>query len=203
VWSARGWLAYYDNTLQAYAFRTEPGSSAATADRYVPNALGDHGEWSPDGETFVFPEMVFVAGPPASDDEPPLFFSHLHRLDVRSGAILDLSGEEGVLVEDTGPAYSPDGHWLAFSRKYLDPGRWTLGRQLWRMRSDGLTPQALTDDPGFNHSGLAWSPDGQSLVYMRFNQIDMTRPAEIWWTAIDGSAGGQLAVGGYGPQWSP
>ena len=202
VWSARGWLAYYDNTLQAYAFRTEPGAGAA-ADRYVPNALGDHGEWSPDGETFVFPEMVFVAEAPTSDEGPPLFFSHLNRLDVRSGAILDLSGEEGFLVEDTGPAYSPDGHWLAFSRKYLDPGRWTLGRQLWRMRSDGLTPQALTDEPAFNHSGLAWSPDGQSLVYMRFDQIDMTRPAEIWWTAIDGSAGGLLAVGGYGPQWSP
>jgi hypothetical protein len=41
------------------------------------------------------------------------------------------------------------------------------------------------------------------MVYMRFDQIDMTRPAEIWWTAIDGSAGGQLAVGGYEPQWSP
>jgi len=203
-WSASGWLAYYDHSLQAYAFLTRPSSAEQAADRYVPNALGDRGEWSPDGESFVFPELAFVAESPVDETEqPPLFYSHLYRLDVRSGAILDLSGEKGYLVEDAGASYSPDGHWLAFSRKYLDPSRWTLGRQVWRMRSDGLNPEALTDEPGLNHSALAWSPDGQYLAYMLFDQTDMTRPAEIWWRSADGSAGGVLVVGGYAPAWSP
>ncbi len=203
-WSASGWLAYYDQTLQAYVFLSRPGAPEQPADRYVPNALGDRGEWSPDGESFVFPELAFVPESPADEtDRPPVFFSHLYRLDVRSGAILDLSGEKGYLVEDAGAAYSPDGHWLTFSRKYLDPSRWTLGRQIWRMRSDGLDPEALTDEPSLNHSALAWSPDGQSLAYMLFDQTDMTRPAEIWWRSVDGSAGGRLAVGGYAPAWSP
>ena len=203
-WSAGGWLAYYDETLQAYAFITRPGSPGQTADRYVPNALGDRGEWSPDGDSFIFPELDFVAESQADETEqPPLFFSHLFRLDVRSGAILDLSGEKGYLVEDTGAAYSPDGHWLTFSRKYLDPSRWTLGRQIWRMRSDGLDPEALTDEPGLNHSALVWSPDGTYLAYMLFDQTDMTRPAEIWWRSVDGSASGLLVVGGYAPAWSP
>jgi Tol biopolymer transport system component len=201
-WSSRGWLEYYDHTLQAYAFVAHPTSPEQPADRYVPNALGDRGVWSPDGESFVFPEIVFVAS--AEDDErPPLYYSHLYRLNVVSGAILDLSGETVSLVEDTGPAYSPDGLWLAFSRKYLDPGRWTLGHQIWRMRSDGLTPEALTDVPARNHSALTWSPDGRYLAYMEFDQVDMTKAAEIWWMALDGSASGSLASGGYAPQWSP
>jgi hypothetical protein len=205
VWSPLGWLAYYDHTLQAYAFVVEPAGPDQPVDLYIPNALGDRGDWSPDGETFVLPELVFVAETPTveSEDQPPVFYSHLYRVDVRSGAVLDLSGEEGYLVEDAGPAFSPDGLWLVFSRKYLDRSRWTLGRQIWRMRTDGLGAEALTDQPSLNHSALAWSPDGESLVYMLFDQTDMTRPAEVWWTAVDGSQGGQLALGAYSPQWSP
>jgi len=205
TWSSSGWLAYYDHALQAYAFLARPGTPEQPVDRYVPNALGDRGDWSPDGETFVLPEMVFVAEAPVpqAEEQPPVFYSHLYRVDVRSGAVLDVSGEEGYLVEDTGPAFSPDGLWLAFSRKYLDRPRWTLGRQIWRMRADGLDPQPLTDEPSLNHSALAWSPDGRYLVFMRFNQTEMTSPAEIWWMAVDGSAGGQLAVGAYAPQWGP
>jgi hypothetical protein len=205
AWSPIGWLAYYDLTLQAYALVIEPAGPDPSVDLYVPNALGDRGDWSPDGETFVLPELVFVADSPVvtGEDQPPVFYSHLYRVDVRSGAVLDLSGEAGYLVEDTGPAFSPDGLWLVFSRKYLDRSRWTLGRQIWRMRTDGLGAEALTDQPSLNHSALSWSPDGAFLVYMLFDQTDMTRPAEVWWTAVDGSQVGQLAVGAYSPQWSP
>lgn len=203
AWSSNGWLTYYDHALMAFGFLVAPDSAEQTADLYVPNALGDRGDWSPDGEAFVVPEMVFVPEAPAAEDRPPVFYSHLYRVDVRSGAVLDLSGEGGFLVEDTGPSFSPDGLWLAFSRKYLDRSRWTLGRQIWRMRTDGLAPEPLTDEPSLNHSALAWSPDGQYLVYMVFDQTDMTRPAEVWWMAVDGSSTGQLAVGAYSPQWSP
>jgi Tol biopolymer transport system component len=205
VWSSTGRLAYYDHVLQAYAFVFRPTAPEPPVDLYVPNALGDRGAWSPDGETFVVPEITFVIQEPNPELEegPPLFYSHLYRIDVASGAVLDVSGEEGFLVEDTGPAFSPDGLWLAFSRKYLDRNRWTLGRQIWRMRADGLAAEALTNEPGLNHSALAWSPDGEVLVYMRFDQTDMTRPAEVWWTALDGSAQGQLAVGAYAPGWIP
>jgi Tol biopolymer transport system component len=205
TWSSTGRLAYYDHDLQAYGFVDRPTSPEPPVDLYVPNALGDGGVWSPDGESFVVPEMVFVAEPsvPQAEDAPPLFYSHLIRVDVGSGAVLDLSGEEGFLVEDTAPAFSPDGLWLAFSRKFLDRSRWTLGRQIWRMRTDGLAPDPLTNEPGMNHSAMAWSPDGRVMIFMRFDQTDMTRPPEIWWLAVDGSGQGALAAEGYAPGWIP
>ena len=41
------------------------------------------------------------------------------------------------MVEDVSPVFSPDGKWIAFARRYLDPLRWTPGRQVWLMRADG------------------------------------------------------------------
>ncbi len=106
-------------------------------------------------------------------------------------------------MEDASPAYSPDGQWIAFARKHLDRERWTPGRQLWLMRPDGREARQLTNAPDYNHSALAWSPDSTSLAYMRFNQVEFTQPAEIWWIDINEAQPRMLVEGGYLPQWIP
>jgi dipeptidyl aminopeptidase/acylaminoacyl peptidase len=207
VWSSLGWLAIYDHSLRGYALYSRVEADQARLDFVVPNELGETPAWSPDGEFLVFAEMLFLPEPPHTDEaeaeEPPKYYSHLNRVSIVDGRQVDLSGEEAFLVEDTGPAYSPDGEWIAFSRRFLDPDRWSLGRQLWLMRADGTEPISLTDLPALNHAGLAWSPDGSRLAYMLFDQARASEPAELWWMWSDGRPGGRIAAGGYSPEWIP
>jgi dipeptidyl aminopeptidase/acylaminoacyl peptidase len=207
VWSSQGWLAIYDHALKAYALYSQVGADEARLAFIVPNELGETPAWSPDGENLVFAEMLFLAELPragaADEEEPPKYYSHLNRVSIVDGRQVDLSGEEAFLVEDAGAAYSPDGAWIAFSRRYLDPTQWTLGRQLWLMRADGTEPIQLTDAPALNHAGLAWSPDGSRLAYILFDQARAVEPSEIWWMWADGDPGERVAVGGYAPEWIP
>jgi hypothetical protein len=205
-WSSQNWLVIYDHALMAYALYDQVTPDAVRLALVVPNAVGEATAWSPDGEHLVFPEVALLpqASPAVAEEEqPPQLFSHLQRVATRDGAKVDLSGDGTVLVEDAGPAYSPDGDWIAFSRRGLEPVSWTLGRQLWRMRPDGVDPTRLTDSPTLNHGGLAWSPDGTRLAYVLFDEVNLGDPAEIWWRWADGREGGLVAEGGYGPKWIP
>ena len=209
TWSSRGWLGLYDHALMAYAIydRLDPAHVAF----YVPNELGDPMVWSPDGLAFVFPEMVFVPESVEAETEaPPQFYSHLRRVAAADGSAVDLSGNEGFLVEDAGPAFSPDGRWIAFSRRGLAPETWTPGRQIWRMRSDGAESLQLTDIASLNHAAVTWSPDGTRIAYMVFDQLNPTEPAVMSWRWIDRTDGGLIVVpesdpaaGGYAPAWIP
>jgi hypothetical protein len=139
LWSTRGWLVVYDHALRGYALYDRVQPDQARLAFVVPNELGETPAWSPDGANLVFAEMLFlpepvVAGEAASAEEsPPRYYSHLKQVSIDDGRQVDLSGAESFLVEDSGPAYSPDGRWIAFARRSLDPDRWTPGRQLWVM----------------------------------------------------------------------
>jgi hypothetical protein len=211
LWSPHGSLAYYDHALRAIAILDPRQGPGATPTTFIPSDLGDVGTWSPDGSFLVFPEIGF---PPEALEEDhaeeeggeahrPIFFSHLVRAEAGSGLVVDLSGGAAGLVEDASPAYSPDGKWIAFARKSLEPGSWTLGRQLWRMRPDGSEAHALTDDPNFHHSAIQWSRDSQSLVYMRFDQTDLDAAPEIWLLDLSSGEAQPIVAGGFLPQWIP
>jgi Tol biopolymer transport system component len=106
-------------------------------------------------------------------------------------------------VEDAAPVYSPDGRWIALARKHLEGDLWTLGRQLWMMRADGSGARALSEEPDYNHSAIAWSADSTTLAYMRFNQGDFTQASEIWVSGLEEGQARRLIIGGYLPQWVP
>jgi Tol biopolymer transport system component len=106
-------------------------------------------------------------------------------------------------LEDTLPVFSPDGERLAFARKYLNQDEWTPGRQLWLMDMDGGNARSLTREPSYNHYDFAWSPLGNQLAFVRFNQTTMTEPPELWLVNDDGSQARLLVIGGYAPQWIP
>ncbi len=201
-WSPQAWLAYYDSTLKAFGLIDPAAQEPYSPLGFLPSDLGDIGSWSPDGRYLLFPEIIFPAETD-SDEGQITFYSHLYRTDLTTGARTDLSAVRAGMVEDASPAYSPDGIWIAFARRSLDPGRWTLGRQVWIMRQDGTGLRNLTAEPSFNHSSISWSPDSTWLVYMRFNQSDLTQSAEIWVIQADGEDSHRLAEGGYLPRWIP
>jgi Tol biopolymer transport system component len=161
----------------------------------IPNSLGMLGAWSPEGDHLLLPEIAFP-------DERGAYISHLLLIDIDRGSITDLSKESSGAVEDASPAYSPNGEWVAFARKYVDE-RWTPGRQLWIMRSDGSFAQPLTEAPDFNHSGFIWSPESNSILFTRFNLTDPSAPPEIWLIDIKNKSSQQLVQGGILPRWIP
>jgi Tol biopolymer transport system component len=115
----------------------------------------------------------------------------------------DLSGSQGLLVEDASPAYSPDGLQVAFARKSLLPEEWSLGRQLWLMAADGSGARPLTNEPNVNHASLQWHPNGTRLAYVRFNQAGLNTPTELWWYDFESDQHGLVVTGGFSPRWMP
>ena len=165
------------------------------------------GSWSPDGDFFIFPDVVILDETfqrnEVTGDEFSQFYSHIFRLNLSTGLVFDLSGTDFGLVEDAFPVYSPNGFWIAFTRKYLDEDRWSPGRQLWLMRSDGTEAKQITQDPEYNHFSISWSPDSTLLSFVRIDQNNLTRPPEIWLYDLEKNKLVLLVSSGYLPQWVP
>jgi WD40 repeat protein len=207
-WAPTGWLVYYDETLRAMALIDPENGGVPSPFNYVPTSLGVAGSWSPDGTRLVYPEIVFPEEVPTEEGaavgvEAPLYYSHLYRVDVSSGRTADISPGPDWMVEDSSPSFSPDGDWLAFTRKYLDPDRWSPGRQVWLMNAERTEVLALTYEPGANYSSLAWSPDSQRLVFMRKSVADLSLPPEVWWLDIASGDAYLVVSGGFLPSWIP
>ena len=209
-WSPMGWLTYYDTSLQAIALVDLAENQQTSPFNYLPSSLGVAGAWSPDGLYMVYPEIVFPEEAPDDFEHTeervegePLFYSHLYRVEAISSLIEDISPGEALMVEDASPVYSPDGNWIAFARRYLDPLRWTPGRQIWLMRADGSEARPLTDDSTKLHTSLAWSLDSKRLVFMRRSASDFSQPAEIVWLDISESLLRPIIEGGFLPRWIP
>ncbi len=145
----------------AYASPTLPGIEVydlATEELFqVGNEWGTAPAWSPDGGSLALSELL-LAG--------ESMVVHLFRVEVGSGELLDLSGDDS-LVQDVGPAWSPGGGWIAVGRQWLDEERWTPGRQIWLVRPDGREAYPLLEEPMAHHLALAWRPDGAALAYAR------------------------------------
>jgi dipeptidyl aminopeptidase/acylaminoacyl peptidase len=90
---------------------------------------------------------------------------------------------------DAGPAFSPDGTTIAFSRE--DPT--THRSDLWLMNADGTDPRRLTIR-GSNEFGAQWSPDGSHLVFHREPSNAREQEYTIW--TIDIGSGGLERVTG-------
>ena len=205
LWSPLGLLTYYD-AVQRQILVVEPlTDTQPIIHGSFPSDLGVMGSWSVDGRFFVYPEMIILdesyARNEVTGDEFPLFFSHLYRHSLDSALTEDLSGSANELVEDSSPNYSPDGRWIAFTRKYLVGERWTPGRQLWVMRSDGSQARQITSDPKFAHLSLAWNSDGSSIVFVRTDQTDLGAEPQVWIYDFELDSLTNLSTGGYLPQW--
>lgn len=198
-WSPNGWLTTYDPNQQAFtAHDLDSGERLR-----FPNQTGEAGTWTPDGNGFIVPEITYIPHgylSPSGEFEP-IPASHLLYFEGGGNAPEDLSVEQ--VLEDTSPVLSPDGSTLAFARKFLDPQRWTPGRQLWLMQLSSRSTHALTDAPFYNHASFDWSPDGVKLVYVRASQTNLSEPPEIWLVDVAHEESLRMVIGGYAPQWIP
>jgi dipeptidyl aminopeptidase/acylaminoacyl peptidase len=206
-WSPKGQLAYYDATLKAIQIVDPFAEPTPSKIRSIPSDLGLIGEWSPNGSSLLYPGVVILDPSPGESDllqgSASAFYSHLFRVNLDTGIRMDLSGSQFGLVEDAGPVYSPDGLFIAFTRKFLDEDRWTPGRQLWIMRTDGTEPRQITRDPTYHHSALDWNPESNGLVFLRTNQNDFAQTPEVWLYDVKRDQIRPFVVGGYFPQWTP
>jgi Tol biopolymer transport system component len=206
-WSPTGWLTYYDETLKAVVLLDVADVGEPRILQFIPNGLGQLGTWSPDGELFVIPEIVFTdnrtteGGGESSDDE--VFYSHLYRVEIEGGSTVDISPGDEIRVEDAAPAFHPEGELMAFTRKYLDEVRWTPGRQIWILNANTQQARSLTTDPGLNYSALSWSPDGERLAFMRRSLGDLNVPPDIGWIDLASGQETILTQNGYLPAWIP
>jgi dipeptidyl aminopeptidase/acylaminoacyl peptidase len=202
-WSLDGWLAYYVAVSQEFHFwHPEHGLAGP-----FPNQTGEPGAWLTPA-LYLAPEIRFI--PHGFIDESgellPIPTSHLIGFDLNTQTTIDLSGDD--TLEDISPAFSHQSRRLVFSRKFLDPGRWTPGRQLW---VGDFNPDArqlenlrqVTDSPHHNHSAFNWRQDGTALLFLRSNQSVLTEPAEIWMVEFPSGIPVQVVIGGYSPQWIP
>ena len=197
-WSPQGWLTFYDPDAAAFIVVDVQGKEQM---RFT-NQTGQPGDWQPEGQTFVAPEIFFLdANVSSSLGLERLADSHLLMYSLSGGEPRDLTREEGI--EDIAPAFSPDGTRLAFARKFLDARRWTPGRQLWLIDLAQQQAHPLTEDDIYNHFDFAWSPAGDRLAFVRFNQSLLTEPPEVWVLDLSSGEQVQIIVGGYAPQWIP
>ena len=115
------------------------------------------------GDVQISPEGRRIAYGVRKNDRPGRPYSEVWVLDVGSGAVSKLGGEDGVA---SGPRWSPDGREIA----YLGVADGRAGLVL--SRADGSNATFLAPVTGTNHplpsSGerLAWAPDGNRIAYV-------------------------------------
>lgn len=202
-WSPQGWLAYVDATQPAIVLVDVSSSDGVAPLGAVYSEMGERGAWSPNGRYLVYPDQRFAADADSENEQVPAAEAHLFRWEVGTGSVIDLSLAAGERVDDAAPAFSPSGDWLIFSRRVLTAGKWTPGRQLWRMRPDGSQAEALSDEPFINHGAPTWSPAGDRLAYLRYDVQAPLKAAEVWWYDLELRQGSPAAPGGYLPTWIP
>ena len=130
-----------------------------------------------------------------------VFSSHLMLFNLGNGSVQDLTGNG--LLEDAAPAFDPAARWLAFARRSIEEETISLGRQLWLVRPNGSSERPITDAPDFKHSNFVWHPEGEQIAYVRFNQVALTEPPEIWLIQASTGEALRLVIGGYAPAWVP
>src|SRR5262245_32241835 len=123
-----------------------------TADLYRLQSVADV-QASPDGK--------YVAYAVQSSDRPGRPYSRLWMMELATKKSWRIGGDTA-----SGPVWSPDGTWVAFSGRDGDKSGVMI------VRPDGTSPTFLAEVRGTNHplpsSGdrLAWSPDGRQIAFI-------------------------------------
>jgi TolB protein len=173
-----------ENGTQLYTI--SKGSGAEPIGTPGSTFLGWEGEIAPDGS-----RVAFVGGDP---DATSLFVGDL------DDAAADRIGDPPGNGSDEGPAWSPDGSRIVFSRNRIGhPELFTIG-------ADGSDLRQLTVNTEGVDVEAAWSLDGSRIVFVR----NSGGPIDLWVVAADGGEPTPLTrygleAGGFpeSPAWSP
>lgn len=99
----------------------------------------------------------------------------------RSGDLFAIALDDGRTIrltdtpvwDETDPAVSPDGRWIAYTR----------GVSIWIRSLDGRTVRRLTSG---DDASPTWSPDGRRLYFSRFYYKGNFPSEEIYWKPVSG-----------------
>lgn len=98
---------------------------------------------------------------------------HIWTINTQTGKASQLT--HSAIHDETDPAWSPDGQWIAFaSNRTDDPDMHPDQADLYVMSADGRECRHLPAPLG-PKSALAWSPDGQWIAYLG------TEGEGLWW----------------------
>ena len=197
-WSADGTkLAFYDTAQSGiYIYDFAATSAEDSAFALIPTNYGTVGDFSPDGEFMIFPEIQLGG---------PLVRATLQIADLNAGTFTTISESD---LDDQEAVWSPDGQTLAVARRYIDD-RITRGHQLFLYNVSDQTFSPLIYDERYLHSYFSWSPDGRYLLMNRFQVLtddgesNSQGTLEIWIYDMQTGNFNQIVTNGYQPRWLP
>jgi Tol biopolymer transport system component len=172
--------------------------------RRIASEMGTPAVWSQDGRYLLVRDHYLsylrgVGAEEAIDSQATQAFTlgvGLYLTHLEGTAVTSISGEAGY--DDSGPAWSPDGQWIAFTRKQP---KVLTGRQLWLMASDGSNARPLTDEPMINYGPPQWSPDGRYLLTQRYELDSQSDMAGIWLFDRQTNTLHEVVPAGFYPSW--
>ena len=150
-------------------------------------------EWSPDAKSLALliqetDDPVPEEGKPAPKPKPIVidrygfkrdgagYLAGPHRsriflFDIATRKLEPLTSEK---FEETQPAWSPDGKWIAFVSKREPDADRTNNSEIWVAEAKaGAAPRKLTTFPGPD-MGPSWSPDSKSIVYLQGSSPELS-----------------------------
>ncbi|HXE13005.1 MAG TPA: protein kinase, partial [Bryobacteraceae bacterium] len=145
--------------------------------------------WSANAKYLCFTDEVGTSGNHA-----------LFLLSLASGIVRRFSPEQDNGEGDSSPAFSPDGHWLAFSR-YFFPYASTL---LLQRLSPDLRPEGrplIVKDAGINPKAPVWTKDGRHILFLEGAKImraEIGKPALPFYAST--SPFSELTLANAGPR---
>ena len=156
--------------------------------------------WSPDGQHLAFAETAFVT----------LRDGDLWLMDAATGALTNLDDDgfaDRIPLTDipagtsitvpVSPSFSPDGRTLAFSRSTFDAaGRRNTISTVPVAGGPVTDLRTIAELPGIAYLGIAWTPDGDRIVYSIQAQKRDDLGNGVWVMDADGSDA-RLLVGRY------
>ena len=186
-WSPDGnWLSYTSiNPLEIKLYQMESGQS-----QILPNALGYPAVWSPDSQTMILQDLEM---------EESGYLNKLFSYSVQDDWLTMLAYAQ--MFDESYPAWSPDGEWLAVVRRAWVEGIPEEGNQLWLMRPDGTEAVQQTDEEKHTFGQPSWSSDSRFLVFDYRAVVDGQINSGIWLLDIKTGRISDLVSPGNRPIW--
>ena len=181
------WLGFYDTAQGAIRVL----GLEASQEILIPTSMEEMGDWSPDGRSLLFIDLI----PSALEPEVGLYIADLENNTVQRA----LEGEsDGTSFSQ--PRYSPDAEWIAVSLRAVND---TAAKALWVLNLNGKDINLIANEPATTYSAYHWNPSGYQLVYQSLDTGSANFRSQIWlwhW----GKDESQLIVeNGARPVWLP